>query len=104
VNPKHLQPKPAAQPPVDPVETKAAQPPVEPVETKAADPDEAPLFSVVKGEPTTEELAALTAVVLSLGTAEPAEPGKPSVRHWVRRQQLRLAPTPGPGAWKRSRG
>jgi hypothetical protein len=62
------------------------------------------LFSVVKGEPTAEELAALTAVVLSLGTAATAEAAKPSVRHWVRRQQLRLAPTPGPGAWKRSRG
>jgi len=60
--------------------------------------------AVVKGNPTPEELAALTAVVLSLGPGETAEAGKPSVRHWVRRQQLRLAPTPGPGAWKRSRG
>ena len=68
--------------------------------------DEAPdaLLSVVKGQPTAEELAALTAVVLSLGAQETAEVRKPSVRHWVRRQQLRLAPTPGPGAWKRSRG
>jgi Acyl-CoA carboxylase epsilon subunit len=65
---------------------------------------DAPLLSVVKGQPTAEELAALTAVVLSLGGAEPALADKPSVRHWVRRQQLRLAPTPGPGAWKRSRG
>lgn len=64
----------------------------------------APLFSVVKGQPSAEELAALTAVVLSLGGAEPADTRKPTVRHWVRRQQLRLAPTPGPGAWKRSRG
>ncbi|WP_258061679.1 acyl-CoA carboxylase subunit epsilon [Arthrobacter sp. ZGTC412] len=64
----------------------------------------APLLSVVKGQPTAEELAALTAVVLSLGGAEPALANKPSVRQWVRRQQLRLAPTPGPGAWKRSRG
>lgn len=71
-------------------------PPVQPAET--------PLFSVVKGEPTPEELAALTAVVLSLGSAEEADLEKPSVRHWVRRQQLRLGPTPGPGAWKRSRG
>jgi len=63
-----------------------------------------PLFSVAKGQPTAEELAALTAVVLSLGGQEAAADGKPSVRHWVRRQQLRLAPTPGPGAWKRSRG
>jgi hypothetical protein len=64
----------------------------------------APLLSVVKGQPTAEELAALTAVVLSLGGGEPEPENKPSVRHWVRRQQLRLAPTPGPGAWKRSRG
>ena len=67
-------------------------------------PSAAPLFSVVKGQPSAEELAALTAVVLSLGGAETADTRKPTVRHWVRRQQLRLAPTPGPGAWKRSRG
>jgi hypothetical protein len=65
---------------------------------------EQPLLSVVKGHPTPEELAALTAVVLSLAPSGDAEPAKPSVRHWVRRQQLRLAPTPGPGAWKRSGG
>ncbi|WP_306901627.1 acyl-CoA carboxylase subunit epsilon [Arthrobacter sp. B1I2] len=64
----------------------------------------APLLSVVKGQPTAEELAALTAVVLSLGGERPAAARTPSVRHWVRRQQLRLAPSPGPGAWKRSGG
>jgi hypothetical protein len=62
------------------------------------------LLSVVKGEPTAEELAALTAVVLSLGNGGSAAPVKPSSRQWVRRQQLQLAPKPGPGAWKRSRG
>lgn len=66
--------------------------------------DAEPLLRVVKGEPTAEELAALTAVVLSLASGEPAPPVKPSVRQWVRRQQLQLAPKPGPGAWKRSRG
>ncbi|WP_426998691.1 acyl-CoA carboxylase epsilon subunit [Pseudarthrobacter sp. N5] len=76
-----------------------ARPDVEPVET--APPV---LFTVVKGNPAPEELAALAAVVLSMGSAETAEPAKPSVRHWVRRQQLQLAPQPGPGAWKRSRG
>lgn len=75
-----------------------------PVGSPVVEPAETPLFSVVKGEPTPEELAALTAVVLSLESAEAADLEKPSVRHWVRRQQLRLGPTPGPGAWKRSRG
>jgi hypothetical protein len=83
----------------------AKDPLVEPDVTKPlVEPVETPLFSVTKGEPTPEELAALAAVVLSLGPAAAAAPEKPSTRHWVRRQQLRLAPTPGPGAWKRSRG
>ncbi|MCP8998910.1 acyl-CoA carboxylase subunit epsilon [Pseudarthrobacter sp. RMG13] len=67
-------------------------------------PADAPVLSVVKGQPSAEELAALTAVVLSLGSADAAADGKPTTREWVRRQQLRLAPTPGPGAWRRSRG
>ncbi|HEY8753275.1 MAG TPA: acyl-CoA carboxylase subunit epsilon [Arthrobacter sp.] len=71
-------------------------------ETQA--PGEAPLLSVVKGQPSAEELAALTAVVLSLGSEDAAAARKPTARDWVRRQQLRLAPTPGPGAWRRSRG
>ena len=62
------------------------------------------LLSVVKGQPSAEELAALTAVVLSLGSADATTAGQPTARDWVRRQQLRLAPTPGPGAWRRSRG
>ncbi|MET3720253.1 acyl-CoA carboxylase subunit epsilon [Arthrobacter sp. UYEF21] len=80
----------------------AKNPVLEPVETPEA--SSAPLISVAKGEPSAEELAALTAVVLSLGGTDPAATAKLPLRHWVRRQQLRLAPTPGPGAWKRSRG
>ncbi|WP_026820246.1 acyl-CoA carboxylase subunit epsilon [Arthrobacter castelli] len=66
-------------------------------------PDEAPLLQVVRGNPSTEELSALTAVVL--GLAAPAEPSRPRpqrVRSWMRRRQLRLQPAPGPGAWRRS--
>ncbi len=86
---------PEVEPAANPAGTETA-----PVETAAQEP----LFSVVKGEPTDVELAALAAVVLSLGTSAAEGKSKPSVRQWVRRQQLRLAPTPGPGAWKRSRG
>ncbi|MET1021240.1 MAG: acyl-CoA carboxylase subunit epsilon [Arthrobacter sp.] len=67
-------------------------------------PAEQALLSVAKGDPTPEELAALTAVVLALGSGNAAAPAKPGARHWIRRQQLQLAPRPGPGSWKRSRG
>lgn len=83
----------------------AAHPAVEPGDESGETPAaEQPLFAVVKGEATPEELAALAAVVLSAGSGEPAEPQQPSARHWIRRQQLQLAPKPGPGSWKRSRG
>ncbi|KQN90311.1 acyl-CoA carboxylase subunit epsilon [Arthrobacter sp. Leaf69] len=73
----------------------------EPLEAAAA---ERPLFAVAKGDPTPEELAALSAVVLSLDSGAAPAPEKPGARHWIRRQQLQLAPRPGPGSWKRSRG
>ncbi|WP_394941351.1 acyl-CoA carboxylase subunit epsilon [Psychromicrobium sp. YIM B11713] len=65
---------------------------------------ESPLFQVTKGNPSAEELAALTAVVLALSAATEAEDDVPSShrRSWIRRSNLRLAPAPGPGAWKRS--
>ncbi|KSU75081.1 acyl-CoA carboxylase subunit epsilon [Pseudarthrobacter enclensis] len=71
---------------------------------QAGEPAQEPLLSVVKGQPSDEELAALSAVVLSLGGPEPAKAAALPVRHWVRRQRLGLAPVPGPGAWKRSKG
>jgi hypothetical protein len=74
--------------------------PVDPAETAAPES----LLTVTKGDPTPEELAALTAVVLALGSGAADAPAKPSARQWIRRQQLQLAPKPGPGSWKRSRG
>ena len=65
---------------------------------------EAPLLTVSKGNPSAEELAAVTAVVLALQSgATEAEPKRPATRQWARRAQLNLAPKPGPGAWRRSR-
>ncbi|MDQ6752308.1 MAG: acyl-CoA carboxylase subunit epsilon [Actinomycetota bacterium] len=67
-------------------------------------PAASPFLTVLRGNPTAEELAALTAVVLSLQGAPGEAPARPPARHWVRRAQLNLGPTPGPGAWRRSRG
>nr|WP_231707634.1 acyl-CoA carboxylase epsilon subunit [Arthrobacter sp. zg-Y919] len=62
-----------------------------------------PLLSVVSGNPTPEELAALAAVVAGLGAqAAPLPPARPAHRAWVRRRNLRLDPKPGPGSWRRS--
>nr|WP_240629656.1 acyl-CoA carboxylase subunit epsilon [Specibacter cremeus] len=65
---------------------------------------ETPLLNVTRGNPTAEELAALTAVVLALQAGEADEPARPAARPWMRRAQLHLRPKPGPGAWRRSRG
>ena len=54
--------------------------------------EEAPvLFSVTKGNPTPEELAALTAVIAAAGAAEPEEeaPVTPTRRERIRQATLR---------------
>jgi hypothetical protein len=61
---------------------------------------ERPLLRVVSGQPTTEELAALTAVVAALAAAKPRHRPTP-VGAWASSadamvQYLR----PGPGAWR----
>jgi hypothetical protein len=60
------------------------------------------LLSVVSGNPTEEELAALTAVVVALRGSGEADEAPNHGRSWVRRAMLRLGPTPGPGSWRRS--
>jgi hypothetical protein len=62
--------------------------------------DAAPLFSVTRGNPTDEELAALTAVVLALQAGEPA--AAPGVRRRTARRNELLRPfrPHGPGAWR----
>ncbi|MFJ6279445.1 Acyl-CoA carboxylase epsilon subunit [Arthrobacter subterraneus] len=65
-------------------------------------PEESPLFTVVAGNPTPEELAALAVVVLGLQSNDDGAPRPAAHRSWVRRDQLRLGPRPGPGSWRRS--
>ena len=61
-----------------------------------------PVLRVVHGDPSVEELAALTAVLTGLaGNAEPAE--APPRSWWSCREAgLRRPLRPGPGAWRAS--
>jgi acyl-CoA carboxylase epsilon subunit len=61
----------------------------------------APVLGVVKGDPTAEELAALVAVVASLGVPAAAPTRRtPEWNHHRRMQRVVLRP--GPGAWRSS--
>lgn len=64
-----------------------------------------PLFTVISGSPTDEELAALTAVVVSLqpeaGIAGHEPEHSIRQRAWGRRELARKRLSPGFGAWKR---
>ncbi|WP_309072346.1 acyl-CoA carboxylase subunit epsilon [Arthrobacter sp.] len=64
--------------------------------------ENAPLFQVVAGNPTPEELAALAVVVLGLEENDDGDRTPAPHRTWIRRDQLRLGPRPGPGSWRRS--
>lgn len=64
--------------------------------------DQAPPFlRIVRGDPTPEELAALVAVLSSLGGGDPAPPSHTS--HWNAPGRLhRVAHPHGPGGWHAS--
>ena len=68
----------------------------------AARDSDRPLLQVVRGKPTTEELAALVAVVSA--RVRTGEGGDPRARSaWTERARLvRQVPAAGPGAWLRS--
>jgi hypothetical protein len=70
------------------------------VSTSATD-EERPLLRVVKGDPSADELAALVAVVASLGGPAPAPPRRTPEWNAARRLQ-RVVHRPGPGAWRAS--
>ncbi|MFD1212427.1 acyl-CoA carboxylase subunit epsilon [Arthrobacter sp. GCM10027362] len=60
-----------------------------------------PLLTVAKGNPAPDELAALTAVVLSLQSAAHESAGSGGRRRNPRRRELLRPVVPfGPGAWR----
>ena len=65
-------------------------------------PEQRPLLSVVKGDATPEEVAALVAVVAALGSGD--EPPRRGVRRSGRPTTARSARTlpHGPGGWRSS--
>lgn len=68
--------------------------------------EEPPLFSVVKGAPTDEELAALTSAIIA--AQQQADTQKETALElWQRRlnntQRLGMKLRPGPGSWRRAR-
>jgi acyl-CoA carboxylase epsilon subunit len=64
------------------------------------EPAAPPLLRVVKGEPSAEELAALTVVVAALSQRRPSRRPAP-VGGWAERSDLVRQPVrPGPGGWR----
>jgi Xaa-Pro aminopeptidase len=62
-----------------------------------------PVLRVVRGEPTAEELAALTVVLTARAAAAAApKPGAPRSEWRDRASLLRRPLHPGPGAWRAS--
>jgi hypothetical protein len=60
-------------------------------------------FRVVRGEPSDEELAALTVVLAAVAAPPPAPDGPPTRNRWSD-PAVRFRPPlhPGPGAWRAS--
>ena len=71
-------------------------------------PGEQPMLSVVSGQPTAEEVAAVTAVVTAVLAARQRAAAPPAAARtvrsaWLDRAALTRTPLhPGPDAWRRS--
>jgi hypothetical protein len=66
-----------------------------------AEPSPRRALRIVRGEPTPEELAALTAVVAAAGSGASTEPDEPRRGRWSDPAAAhRRAWLPGPGAWR----
>ena len=84
----------------------SADPPVaEPAAAAPAAAEPQPLLTVVRGEPTAAELAALTVVVSALarGSSKESAPDRSARTGWAAKDQMmRPHLRPGPGAWRAS--
>ena len=70
-------------------------------ETSPSESPAAPLLRVVSGDPTPEELAALVAVVASLGSVAAAPPRRTPA--WqAHHRKVRATYPHGPGGWRSS--
>jgi hypothetical protein len=68
----------------------------------AREPDPLPRLTIVSGQPTPEETAAVTVVLTAL-LSQPATEARPGPSQWSARSRFLRAPvTPGPGAWRAS--
>ncbi len=69
-----------------------------------ASSEERPQLRVVRGEPTDEELAALTVAVAAVAASQPEtdQAGVPTSRWNDPAARMRRALHPGPGAWRAS--
>ena len=67
-----------------------------------SEPPARPLLTVVRGEPTPEQLAALTAVLAARAAGGDGEPDSPAPAPLWARPQLRAPLFPAPGAWRAS--
>ncbi len=69
--------------------------------TEESEVEQAPFLRVVRGDATSEEIAALVAVLGSLGGGEPAAPRR--TPEWSRPARRHRAPlSHGPGGWRAS--
>jgi len=85
---------------------RSAEPPTAtPAAAEPAVAESGPLLTVVRGEPTAAELAALTVVVGALvrGANQPPVAERPAGRRWAAKDQMmRPQLRSGPGAWRAS--
>ena len=76
-----------------------------PASSGGASPASGPVLEVVAGDPSAEDLAALTVALSAVLTARGAPAGQPgrAASGWADRSRLMNAPLrPGPDAWCRS--